>query len=314
MNTATIANAAAEQVINNGRAARTEIKGFPAAAGPIHGWIVSWELSGGKVPYPALVAALRSAGLDPTAARAMLPQNAFKRAARTLAEARIIRPLGGDGAVMRFQFTAESRGVDQINYALETIMSLDLESGAITSDRDDLTEAATLAFEEAVATRTTSDITAIIQRLFSDKKKATLDLIPINRRGVYFCRKEEAAFLDRIEAFCGNLGGQLMRLPIAAGTEGGDKQVKVATANRMADLIEDLEESTEAFGAETTERAMTNAAERVKLIRFKIASYQTYLDDEKGRLDLALKAATERLKAKILEVGRMREAAASEIS
>lgn len=307
MNTTT--ETTGEQVTNNGHSARTEIKGFPAASGPIHGWIVSWDLAGQKIAYAALRDALKDAGLAPEAAREMLPQNAFKRAARTLTENRIIRPLGTDGAVMRFQFTAEVQGADQIDYSLETIMSLDLESGAITSDRDDLNAAATAAFDEAVATRTTSDVTAIIHRLFADKKQASLDLIPITKRGVYFVRKEQGQFVDRIEAFVGNVGGQLLRLPVAAGTAGGDKAVKVAVADKMAGLIVDLEEATEAFGADTTERAMTGAAERVKLIRFKIASYQTYLDDEKERLDAALKGATDKLRAKIMEVGRMREAA-----
>lgn len=293
------------------RTARTALDGFPSAdaAAPIHGWIVSWELDGIKIPFSVLRDALADSGLDPAFARAILPGNAFRRAARELSENRIIRMLDQDESGLRFQFTAETSSADRIEYHLETVMSLDATTGEISSDRDDLNVRAKDAFDRAVATRTTSDVTAVIQRLFNDKKKASLDLIPINKRGVYFVRKEEAAFCDKIEAFVGRLGGLFTRLPIAAGSPAGDRTIKAATANKMADLIGELEDATAAFGAETTERAMKGQAERVKLIRFKLESYKTYLDDEKEKLEASLKGATASLRAKIIEIGRQREAA-----
>lgn len=301
---------------------RNSVAGFPevATGAKTLGWIVAWEFENLRVPYAALRDALSDAGLDPAWARGILPANAFKRAARTLSDNRIIRQLdvAPDGEHMRFQFTAEARGTELINYNVETVMTLNLVTGDVDSDRDDLNQAAKAAFDEAIATRTTSDVTSIIQRMFADKKKASLDLVPLNRRGMYWVRREEGAFLDKVEAFVSGLGGLFTRLPVAAtaapdGTPGpAEKTIKHAAAHKMEGLIEELNEATAAFGADTTERAMTGAAERIKLIRHKILSYQTYLDDEKGKLEKSLAAATLALREKITEIGRMREAAAGQ--
>ena len=65
---------------------------FTVAAGvELHGEIITWSCAGGAIRHFELVDALSASGLDPKAARDMLPRNAFARACRKLAEARIIR-------------------------------------------------------------------------------------------------------------------------------------------------------------------------------------------------------------------------------
>jgi hypothetical protein len=283
---------------------RRTVRGFPEVAPeiPVHGEIVSWDLEGVRLPYSVLVQALDDSGLDGKAARPMLPHNAFKRAARTLTEKRIIRKVDEDEAAVRFQFTAEVRDGNQLRYDIETILTLDKETGAIASGDPDLTAKARAAFDDEVAHRNTGDVTALIQRIFADRRNPSLDLIPINKRGTYFVRKEQVEFVDKVEAFMGRLGGSLVRLPIAAGTVTGDRCVRESVAERMAGLIREIEDSVENFGTDSSERAIKNAAERVKLVRHKIASYSEYLAEEKGRLDEVLAETTLKLKAKVLGV------------
>jgi hypothetical protein len=197
----------------------------PDEGATVLGEVVSWELDAVRVRYTHLRDALAASGLDPAVAREMLPRNAFARAARKLQERRIIRQVEDLDDVVRFQFTAEHRPGGLFTYELETVLTLDKATGAIACDDPGLADQARAAFDEEVAHRGTSDVTAIIKRLFADRKDARLDLIPINSRGTYFVRRDCLDHVDRIEAFVGRLNGYLTRLPIASGTARGDRSV-----------------------------------------------------------------------------------------
>ena len=60
-------------------------------------------------------------------------------------EARIIRPVSEDPATVKFQFTQESREGDRYEYRLETTLTLDKQTGAVTCELPGL---ATMAQEE----------------------------------------------------------------------------------------------------------------------------------------------------------------------
>lgn len=291
---------------------RTTLDGFPTAApgSDIHGELVSWEWaeSGATFGFSDVRDALTAAGLNPDVARAMLPQNAFARAARKLAERRIIRRVGEDQTTIRFQFTAEELAGDRFEYALETILSLDKTTGAITCDHVELAARARSAMDAETGRRGSSDVSAIVRRLFSDKRKADLDLIPLRKQGgVYFVRRERLEFVDQIEDFLGRLGATVMRLPIAAGSASGDRTVKVAVATAIQDLIGEFDATVSRFGEETGERAINAAAERIKVARFKVESYAEYLLGERERLDAAVTAAQQRLREKVREITRLKE-------
>ncbi|HEX4607644.1 MAG TPA: hypothetical protein VH092_05500, partial [Urbifossiella sp.] len=65
---------------------------FPVAAGTrLLGEVISWTCSGVSVTHPALLAALKDAGLDENVARELAAKHAFTRACKKLCDRRIIR-------------------------------------------------------------------------------------------------------------------------------------------------------------------------------------------------------------------------------
>src|SRR4051812_37660159 len=99
------------------------------------GEVISWNLPVNTVVgYQDLLTALRNAGLDEKVAREMLPRHAFSRAAKVLAEQRIIRCTEDAPNKMTFQFTKEH--LDQqkarFQYEYETTLELDKDTGRIT--------------------------------------------------------------------------------------------------------------------------------------------------------------------------------------
>src|ERR1700704_3287490 len=108
---------------------------IPVPAGArLLGEVISGACPGVSVTHTALFAALEDAGLDPGVARELAPRHAFSRACKRLSEQRIIRPVAEDAATVKFQFTQESREGDHYEYRLETTLSLDKQTGAVTCE------------------------------------------------------------------------------------------------------------------------------------------------------------------------------------
>jgi hypothetical protein len=131
------------------------------------------------VTHPALLAALRGAGLDEGVARELAPKHAFTRACRKLSDRRIIRQVAEDEAAVRFQFTSESRGSDRIEYALETMLTLDKRSGTATCDLPGLATLAQEELDRCLDARSGADVTRVIQKLFDRHA----DLFPVRPQG-----------------------------------------------------------------------------------------------------------------------------------
>src|SRR5207248_3053227 len=98
---------------------------WPAAAGAaLLGEVIAWSCPRAAVRHTALIDALRTAGLDEAVARELAPRHAFSRACRKLSDARIIRQVGEDEAVITFQFTAERKDGAHYAYDFETLLTL----------------------------------------------------------------------------------------------------------------------------------------------------------------------------------------------
>jgi hypothetical protein len=260
------------------------------------GEIITWSCGGVTIRHFDLIEALRAAELEEGVARELAPRHAFSRACRKLSEARIIRQVGEDTRTICFQFTAEHREEDRYTYELETLLTLNKETGKVSCD---LAGLATLAQEEldrCIKARTGADVTRIIQRLF--EKKA--DLFPIREKGgCYFAPQEHVEFVDKVQTFVGRINGKMSRFPIPAGTPHGDRSVKEAVADGLASLIAEHETAIASFGNDTRESTLKRAAERIKVTRHKIETYACYLADEKDRLERELSASAEKLRAKV---------------
>ena len=216
-------------------------------------------------------------------------------ACKKLSDARIIRQLAEDETHITFQFTAEQRDGDRFTYELETLLKLNKNTGKVTCD---LAGLATLAQEEldrCLHSRTGSDVTRMIQRLF--EKKA--DIFPIREKGgCYFTPQEHVGFVDRVQNFVGRINGQLSRFPVPAGTPHGDKSVKESVAG-LASLIAEHHDAIKGFGDDTRHKTLERAAERIKLTKHKIEAYACYLAEEKAKLEKELAKASADLRSRI---------------
>jgi hypothetical protein len=260
------------------------------------GEIITWSCSGVAVRHLDLIDALTATELDPAVARELAPRHAFTRACKKLSDDRIIRQVAEDDTTLTFQFTAESRVGDRYEYTLETRLHLNKSSGRVTCDLPGLATLAQESLDNCIQSRTGSDITRLIQRLF--EKKA--DLFPIREQGgCYFVPLEHAGFVDKIQAFLGRINGRVGRFPIPTGTVNGDRSVKETVAAGIASLIAEHRASVAAFGTDTREGTLKRAAERIKEVRFKVAAYAAYLAEERDRLERDLTITANELRSKI---------------
>ena len=270
---------------------------FRLAAGTtLLGEVIAWTCSGVTVTHPALLTALRDAGLDENVARELAPKHAFTRACKKLCDRRIIRQVGEDDTTVRFQFTQESRDGDRFEYALETMLALDKKTGAVTCDLPGLATLAQEELDRAIDARTGADVTRVIQKLFDRHA----DLFPVRPQGgVYFVPDRHCGFVEKVQAMLGRLNGQILRFPVPAGTGEGDRSVKESVAAGLAALIDDHRKAVAAFGEDTREDTLKRAADKIRSTQFKVAAYAEYLLDEKGKLDRELAAARDELRRKV---------------
>jgi hypothetical protein len=232
-------------------------------------------------------------------ARELAPRRAFARACRQLSEQRIIRQVGEDDAVITFQFTAERREDGRYTYELETLLTLAKATGKVTCPLPGLATLAQEKLDECIASRTSADVTRVVQRLFERKA----DLFPIREQGgAYFTPAEHVGFVDRVQAFLSRINGRMGRFPVPAGTPEGDRSVKEAVAEGIASLIAEHHAAIFGFGEDTRQHTLERAAQRIRLTKHNVETYSAYLADEQEKLELALTAASARLRPKVDEL------------
>lgn len=277
-------------------AARSPVP-LPLPAGTkLLGEVISWTCSGVAVTHPALVTALTDAGLDPAVARELAPRHAFTRACKKLSDARIIRRVAEDDATLTFQFTQETRSSDRIEYTLETMLTLDKQTGRVTCPLPGLASVAQEELDRAVTARTGADVTRVVQRLF----ERHADLFPVRPQGgVYFVPERHVGFVGQVQSLLGTLGGQVLRFPVPAGTSEGDRSVKDAVAAGLAAVIDEHRQAVSRFGEDTRDGTLERAADKIRATQFKIAAYAEYLADARAGLDRELAAARAELRAKV---------------
>ena len=272
----------------------------PVGAGTrLHGEVIAWACPGVSVTHPALVAALEAAGLDPGVARELAPRHAFSRACKRLSDQRIIRPVSEDAATVKFQFTSESREGDRYEYRLETTLTLDKQTGAVTCELPGLATMAQEELDRCISARTGSDVTKVVQKLFERQA----DLFPIRPQGgCYFTPARHAPFVDKVQELLNRVGGRLLRFPVPAGTEEGDRSVTQAVADGLAAVVADHRAAVAQFGADTRADTFERAAEKIRSTKFKLSAYAEYLSGARERLDRAVADAERELRAKVEQI------------
>ena len=273
---------------------------MPLRAGSrLLGEILAWACPGLSITHTALVAALESAGLDPAVARELAPRHAFARACRVLSDRRIIRSVSEDATTIQFQFTQESRSDDRFEYTLETMLTLDKQTGAVSCELPGLATLAQDELDRCIAHRTGSDVSRIVQKLFERRA----DLFPIRPQGgAYFAPACHAGFTDQIQAFLKRVGGRLLRFPVPAGTSEGDRSVTQAVADGLAAMVAEHRAAVAQFGRDTRDDTLQRAAEKIRTTKFKLTAYAEYLAGEKERLEAAVADAEWELRDKIEQI------------
>lgn len=270
------------------------------------GEVVSWK-SPREVPFGSLQSALKTAGLNESLARDMLPRNAFRRAAKELADERIIKQTSESADEVFFQFTRESKIGDRFAYNYETVLAVNKSTGTITcpdgSANPALIAQATKLVSDKMGTRTASDITRIVQKIFNSQG----DLFPIrDSGGVYFVPEAYAELVDKIEVMLEAIGGFVRGFKAHGGggsAAGGDrtaKSVRESVRDGIDTIVQELKDSVDHFDPNTDSNLKAERMlERLQKARLKIAGYGDLLDDFKVTLKEAAEAAENELKRKI---------------
>jgi hypothetical protein len=280
------------------------------------GEIITWNLPDNTVvSYQDLLTALRVSGLNEKVAREMLPRHAFSRAAKHLAEARIIRCTEDKAGEMLFQFTKEhlDKQAGLFKYDYETTLKLDKDTGVISHADSGQTTANTVGMgsigdlvrnaqellDKAKGERITADITRYIKVLFERQA----DLFPVrNAGGVYFVPQRHSAFVDQIEQFVGQLHGSVTRFPVPAGTQKGNKSVQEAVQQGLRVLVDEHLAAVNEFGTDTRPSTLEKAARRIEETKFKIEAYAEYLADQRDQLAVSLATVSLSLRQKTEQI------------
>lgn len=275
------------------------------------GEVIAWNLPDNTtIPYTDLLDALRAAGLNEKVAKEMLPRYAFVRAAKELADQRIIRQVADEGGVLTFQFTREylDKQDNQFHYQYETALDLDKTTGKITphdpADRfqtsvDTLITRAQALLEKCKNERLTGDITRYLKILFN--KEA--DLFPVrNAGGVYFVPEQHMAFVDKIETLVTTLHGNVTRFPVPVGTKAGDKSVQQAVSQGLQQLIDEHLMAVDQFGTDTRVSTIERHVNKIEQTKFKIEAYAGYLADQQEKLLTSLKTVSLTVRQKLEQV------------
>jgi hypothetical protein len=271
----------------------------------IHGEIVTWDVAAKtRISHTRMIDALAAAGLDTTVSRPMAARNAFARACRHLDEQRIIRRIDDSALTMRFQFTAETRTGDRLEYNCETVLILDKLTGKVVSEvpgHDELVNRAQAAIDEEIATRTSTDITDVVQRLCN--RHADLFLIR-SQGGCYFVPVAYVEFLAKIETFISAVGGNLRRFPVPVGSKHGDRSVSEAVNDGIEKAVAEHVEAIAKFDPDTQDGTLERMVARINETRFRMEAYREYLGEKATEVEASLTAARAELRKKIEEMSR----------
>jgi len=259
--------------------------------------------TGTIVDYELVKKALSSAGLDPSVANEILPKRAFSRACRHMEQEKQIDVFSEDDSTITFQFTRKELAKSEWKFTKEVFLTLDKSSGKITCENHDLEARAQEMLNKEISSRTTSDITKIIHRLFDQKGENEKELFPLrDQGGVYFVPLEVSSFLAQIDLFFTKIEGSLRRFPIPSGTPSGDRAIQESVADSISRMLGDHKKNIQDFSIHTRSDTIEHAALRIKETRLKIKAYAHYLKEEAERLDKECIATDQALLAQVKQI------------
>jgi hypothetical protein len=249
--------------------------------------------TGKKHKLKEIISALESCDLNKEVAKELSPRAAFTRAARELADERVIDILRDETDHITFQFTAKAMKDSEWKYSKETNVVLDKISGKVRCPSSNIEELAQKALDRALEERGTSDITEMVKRLFSENG----DIISArDEGGVYFVPEPYRAFSDKVQDFLKLLGRRINRWPIPAGEDRADESVQDVCTSYIQRLCEQLDVAISGFGTSTRATTIEATAAHINELMVKVEAFASYFGDMKES-SLALVASKQRMLA-----------------
>ncbi len=266
------------------------------------GNVVTWTVSSSGLPLGTIRQALEDAGLDPEIAKELNARSTFSRAARHLKENRTIdRVNNASDDTLTFQFTKKTDRGSSIEFDMECLVHLNLETGVITCRDSSIESEARLKFTEVKDLRTASDITRLVQKLFRENA----DLFPINPKhgGAYFVPDQHSTFTERVQDFIFRVGGQLHMFPVPKGTEQGNQSVMNSVATGLESLLVEMDKAIEDWTSDTRPSTVQRAVDKFQEMKIKADTYASYLGARQDEIAEKLKKSVSALVTRSNDLG-----------
>lgn len=271
---------------------------------PILGMIFSWRPGGDAVKHADVIQALKDVGLDEKVAREIAPAQAFTRAANRLKVEGVIDVLRSETDTTTFQFTDKllDSKKGEWKYSKKCLLSLNKITGKVSCpDSRDLEQKAQTEVDRCTEDRTSSDITAIVHKLFD----TSAEIFPIGG-GAHLVLKDHLPYAGKVVEFLTRLKGKCNRFPILAGTVEGNETVKTTIADKIDGTLTKLLDAVESFGRDTRQATLQSKAVEIKETKLKIEAYSVYLQDKSKELIAQLEKVDDRLRERVEELNKER--------
>lgn len=274
------------------------------------GEVVAWDMPAKEVPLSTVKSALQSAGIA-TDIPELRAQTAFGRACKPIRKGNLLLAHKRKDAEKRYQLNTLTEG-EQINIGYVATLTLDTETGRVKCSEDwQLAEKLQEGTQEQLETRNASDITRIVQQLFTRHA----DLFPlVPQKGVaYFVPEAHRDFTGRVDKFLRQLGGKLCRMPVPKGTTEGNASVQDAVKTGLDEMVAQLQEAVAGWEPGKTRTSTADKAlARWEAIRHKVDCYSVFLEAERDKLGASLEVARKQMATRIEELTAAAEEEADE--
>jgi hypothetical protein len=178
-----------------------------------------------------------------------------------------------------------------INWAAGTIASyvgerldVDTTTGHVSCPDAKLKSAAQDAVDAALENKTTSDITNVVDRLFT-QALGHLALFSLRRAGgAYFVFTEHATFVDKIDNFLRQLNGKVNRFPMPKGTKTGDAAVADAVQQAGDRVADELHAQIDGFTVKARKDTLEATADKIKDARQRLKAHVHFLGQKRDEL------------------------------
>jgi hypothetical protein len=258
---------------------------------PIIGHICWWNVHNVDIIRDQLVNVLKSCNIDEKFARSHNFRATFIRSLRELESNRIIRLVEETPSAMFYQFTSETRvegDEHELQYDREDLITIDKVhyrktqniAESITAEHEDIRQRLINLFADKMDRYHSSDITRLIQRVFTEKA----DIISLREQGgVYFVPSTFYNVLQAVSQFVNSVGNSKFQHFPLPDVDACRQAVANAVDTEMRIDLEKMEKEIEAVKngeKEVTDKWRNHRIEMIAKVNTRINRYREVLTDQ----------------------------------